>query len=87
MNTVINFANSSDNTYEIARLIFETDNIIPFIFGERTVAIPKIKDLVERTDNVFSFQNVLVYKSSEDEIKGLLLFYAPKNLDKKLENQ
>jgi ribosomal protein S18 acetylase RimI-like enzyme len=87
MNTVINFANSSDNTFEIARLIFETDNIIPFIFGERTVAIPKIKDLVERTDNVFSFQNVLVYKSSEDEIKGLLLFYAPKNLDKKLENQ
>lgn len=87
MNTVINFANSSDNSYEIARLIFETDNIIPFIFGERTVAIPKIKDLVERTDNAFSFQNVLVYKSSEDEIKGLLLFYAPKNLDKKLENQ
>ncbi len=68
MNTVINFSNSSDTTFEIARLIFETDNIIPFIFGKRTVAIPKMKDLVERTDNVFSFQNVLVYKSSKDEV-------------------
>jgi len=87
MSTVINFANSSDNTLEIARLIFETDNIIPFIFGERKVAIPKIKTLVERTDNVFSFQNILIYKSSDDSIKGLLIFYPPKNLDKKIENR
>jgi hypothetical protein len=63
--------------YPINKLV---EGLYSIIFGERRVAIPKIKALVERTDNVFSYQNTLVCKNSDEEIKRLLLFYTPKKV-------
>lgn len=83
---MIRFSNLNDNTTEIARLIYETDNIMPFLFGKREKAILKLKNLVDDDNTVFSHRNVLVYKKDNHLITGILLFYNPKVIDKKREN-
>jgi ribosomal protein S18 acetylase RimI-like enzyme len=83
---MIRFSNLTDNTTEIARLIYETDNIMPFLFGKREKAILKLKNLVNDDNTVFSHRNILVFKKDTHLITGLLLFYNPKVIDKKSEN-
>lgn len=83
---MIRFSNLNDNTTEIARLIYETDNIMPFLFGKRENAIIKLKNLVENDNTVFSHKNILVFKKDSHLINGILLFYNPKLIDKKREN-
>lgn len=83
---MIRFSNLNDNTTEIARLIYETDNIMPFLFGKRENAIIKLKNLVENDYTVFSHKNILVFKKDSHLINGILLFYNPKLIDKKREN-
>lgn len=83
---MIRFSNLNDNTTEIARLIYETDNIMPFLFGKREKAIIKLKNLVENDNTVFSHKNILVFKKDSHLINGILLFYNPKLIDKKREN-
>lgn len=83
---MIRFSNLNDNTTEIARLIYETDNIMPFLFGKREKAIIKLKNLVENNNTVFSHKNILVFKNDSHLIYGILLFYNPKLIDKKREN-
>jgi len=82
---MIRFSNLTDNTTEIARLIYETDNIMPFLFGKREKAIIKLKNLIENDNTVFSHKNILVFKKNH-LINGILLFYNPKLIDKKREN-
>ena len=62
---MIRFSNLNDNTTEIARLIYETDNIMPFLFGKREKAILKLKKLVENDNTVFSHKNILVFKKEK----------------------
>ncbi len=83
---MIRFATLRDDTQLLARLVYETDSIIPFLFGRAEVAILKIKALTERDDNVFSYKNILVYEGENQTIKGILLFYAPQQKNKKREN-
>ncbi len=83
---MIRFSNLTDNTTEIARLIYETDNIMPFLFGKREKAILKLKNLVNDDYTVFSHRNILVFKKDNHLITGLLLFYNPKVINKKSEN-
>lgn len=83
---MIRFSNLNDNTTEIARLIYETDNIMPFLFGKREKAIIKLKNLIENDNTVFSHKNILVFKKDRHLINGILLFYNPKLIDKKREN-
>ena len=83
---MIRFFNINDKTTEIARLIYETDNIMPFLFGKREMAIIKLKNLVENNNTVFSHKNILVFKNDSHLIYGILLFYNPKLIDKKREN-
>lgn len=84
---MIRFATLQDDTNLLARLVYETDTIIPFLFGRAEVAILKIKVLIEMEDNVFSYKNMLVYEGENQTIKGILLFYAPQQKNKKRENE
>lgn len=83
---MIRFATLRDDTQLLARLVYETDSIIPYLFGRTEVALLKIKSLIERDDNVFSYKNILVYEGESQKIKGILLFYAPKQKNKKRKN-
>jgi ribosomal protein S18 acetylase RimI-like enzyme len=82
---MIRFSNLTDNSTEIARLLYETDSIMPFLFGKREKAIKKLKILVENDSSVFSHKNILIHKK-DDVINGILLFYHPIEVDKKSEN-
>ena len=83
---MVRFSNLNDNTTENARLLYETDNIMPFLFGKREKAIIKLKNLVENDNTVFSHKNILVFKKDSHLINGILLFYNPKLIDKQREN-
>lgn len=83
---MIGFLNLTDNISEIARLIYETDNIMPFLFGKREKAILKLKNLIENDNTVFSHKNIIVFKKDNHLITGILLFYDPKVIDKEREN-
>lgn len=83
---MIRFVTLRDDTQILARLVYETDNIITYLFGKSELALLKIKALIERDDNVFSYKNILVYEGEGQTIKGILLFYAPKQKNKKREN-
>jgi ribosomal protein S18 acetylase RimI-like enzyme len=82
---MIRFATPLDDTSTIARLIYETDSIIPYLFGERDKALPKIESLVKREHTPFSHQHILVYESSSQVVKGILLAYSPQQKNKKKE--
>lgn len=83
---MIRFATLQDERLQLARLVYETDNIISYLFGSPKVALLKIKALIERDDNVFSHKNILVYEDESQTIKGILLFYAPQQKNKNREN-
>lgn len=83
---MIRFATLEDDRLRLANLVYETDNIIPFIFGKKDKALPQIKTLIEREDNPFSFKNILVFESENHIIKGILLAYSPKQKNKEKEN-
>jgi len=84
---MIRFATLRDNIHDLARLVYETDTIIPFLFGGADKAIQRIKELIEREDNVFSYKNIVVYEDDNQSIKGIILFYAPQQKNKKRENE
>lgn len=83
---MIRFATLQDESLQLARLVYETDKIIPYLFGSSQKALLKIKALIERDDNVFSYKNILVYQGENCVIKGVLLLYAPQQRNKKREN-
>lgn len=84
---MIRFAKNSDNTKAIAKLIFNTDPLIQFLFGKKEKALLKIEALVKGSFNVFSYNNVCVYQSEvENEIQGILLFYDPQKKNKEKES-
>jgi ribosomal protein S18 acetylase RimI-like enzyme len=84
---MIRFSNLTDNINEIARLIFQTDDIMPFLFGRQEKAVLKLKNLIENLDTVFSHKNIIIYQKDTQAIAGILLFYSIKNIDKKRENK
>lgn len=84
---IIRFAAKSDDILKISNLIFETDAIIPFLFGKRNLALLKIKALIEKEDNAFSYKNILLYLNETNSIRGVLLFYAPQQKNQKSENE
>ncbi|MDX1941420.1 MAG: GNAT family N-acetyltransferase [Saprospiraceae bacterium] len=84
---MIRFATTLDDLSTIARLIYETDRIIPYLFGKRQKAIKKIESLVSRENNIFSYQNIVVYEPSANNIQGILLAYSPQKKDKQKENE
>lgn len=84
---MIRFATLEDNELCIANLVYETDSIIPFVFGKKDKALPKIKTLIEREDNTFSYKNILVFESENQTIKGIILVYSPKHKNKEKENE
>lgn len=84
---MVRFATLNDNTLSIANLIYETDTIMPFIFGKKEVALNKIKSLIESNDHSFSFQNILVYENEKNQIDGVLLSYIPSKIDKQKEHK
>lgn len=84
---MIRFATTLDDLSTIARLIHETDRIIPYLFGKRQKAIKKIESLVSMENNIFSYQNIVVYEPSANNIQGILLAYSPQKKDKQKENE
>jgi GNAT superfamily N-acetyltransferase len=82
---MIHFADLKDDISLISQLIFQTDSIIPFIFGKEENALPKIKSLIENEDNSFSYQHIFVHKNDKHAIEGILLAYPPSKKDKRKE--
>lgn len=74
-----------DDLRSVARLIYETDPIMSFLFGKNPKSIDRIHQLIQCRDNAFSHVNIEVY-CEEGLIKGLILSYKPTNIDKKREN-
>lgn len=84
---MIRFTTLKDDKLRLAQLVYETDNIIPFVFGSKEFALLKIQALIEKQDNAFSFQNILVYENEAQIIQGILLAYAPSEKNKHKENE
>lgn len=84
---MIRFATLEDDRMRLANLVYETDNIIPFIFGKKDKALPQIKTLIEREDNSFSYRNILVFEDENKTIKGTLVAYLPQQKNRKKEQE
>jgi ribosomal protein S18 acetylase RimI-like enzyme len=84
---MIRFATLEDDWMRLAKLVYETDNIIPFIFGKKDKALPQIKTLIEREDNSFSYKNILVFEDENKTIKGILVAYLPQQKNRKKEQE
>lgn len=84
---MIRFANSEDDSLHIAKLIIGTDKIIPFLFGNSSKSLLKVKDLIDREGTVFSSKNILIFEDGNQTIKGILLSYSPLEIDKSKEYQ
>lgn len=50
-----------DELNTIAHLVYETDPIMPFLFGKTPKAIKQIVELIQQEDNAFSYQHIHVY--------------------------
>lgn len=86
--TMIQFANLLYHDVSVlANLVYETDSIIPFIFGKRETALSKIKLLIEGENSSFSYRNMIVFQDDYGIVKGLLLAYTPKKRDKNKEKE
>ena len=84
---MIRLAETTDDTKAIAKLIFNTDPLIQFLFGRKGNALHKIEALVKGSSNVFSYNNICVYQTEvENEIQGILLFYDPQKKNKEKES-
>lgn len=70
--TMLRPLEKTDDLTRVAELIYHTNNrLFPFLFGKEEKAIPKIRALIERDDNVFSHKYIWV--EFKDELRAILI--------------